>query len=358
MNEVVQPDEILREAEALSHQVEVPRNAESAMERLRADCLTFFDAIPEPPLYPRPDDPGRSAAAQLIPRGRELLARCLMLTRRTAANQVARALGDAVQAHVEALCHTAQGRISEAESAWRRAIGLERAMSSSRRLWIRSDEADPPVFDRGSGQSRFDPRPEPMIRVKLACPEACQFIGEFAFSPRHATHSLVCSRCKAPFVAYLAEALGVETKLQRTRKRYLFKVQELGGGQSRIEFDDYSGAEFEVAKRDLLAFLYSPKRELRGVLDLSSGRLLRLRRTGPCFLATAVFGEEAPELSAFRAFRDEFLLRRAFGIRLVRIYYRLGPALSRRVAAMPRVRQALTALLGWFHRMLVRSGYG
>lgn len=358
MNGDVLPEEVLKQAEARALQVEVPRNPESALERLRAECLAFFDRIAEPPLYRRANDPARTAAAQLLPQGKELLARSLALSRGGPVAALARPLCEAVEAYVAALYHVAAGRIAQAEEAWRCATELERAALSVRRLWIRSDEALAPVFDRASGRSRFDPSAEPMLKVKLACPSACQAVADFSLSPRHATHRLVCARCGIPFVAYVAEARAIDVSPRGGGRRYLFKVQELEGGQSRVEFDDPSGAEFNVARRDLLAFLYSAKRELRGVLNLSSGRLLRLQRGGPCFLATAAFGDGAPELAAFRAFRDEVLLRRGFGIQLVRIYYRAGPGLARCVAQSPGAIRATRKALGWVHRRLVGSGYG
>ncbi len=357
MNVTVLPDEMLREAQARSLQVEAPRNPETALERLRADCLAFFDRVPEPPLYRRPSDPARATAVLLLSQGKELWARCLALARGGTVAGLAQPLSQAVEAHLAALCHTADGRIRESEQAWVRATELERKVLGLRRLWVRSDEAVPPVFDRASGSSRFDPRAEPMLKVKLACPGSCQAVGEFSLSPRRATHPLVCALCRSPFLAYVAEARGIDVSARGGAKRYVFKVQELEGGQTRIEFDDASGAEFNVAKRDLLAFLYSAKQELRGVLNLSSGRLLRLQRGGPCFLATAVFGEGAAELGAFRAFRDEVLMRRAFGIGVVRIYYRKGPALAGWVARRPRAVRAAKALLRWVHRSLVESGY-
>ena len=64
---------------------------------------------------------------------------------------------------------------------------------------------------------------------------------------------------------------------------------------------------------------------LRGVLDLSSSRVLWVRPVGVCFVATAVYGEGAVELDTFRRFRDVALLPNAPGRLLVAGYYRVGP---------------------------------
>jgi hypothetical protein len=335
-----------------------PRNPEAALERLRAECLGFFDSLPELPLYPRADDPARSKAEALLPAVEELLARCAVLRREPAVGPLAGALSEVVKAHGAALCHAADGRIRAAEEELRNAEELEPQILSSRRLWVRSDERKPPVFDPATGVSRYDPWPEPMLTVKLACPAPCQAASEFSISPRLATHELVCPKCQAPFQAYLAEARAVEIASRRGGvKRYVFKVQEPSGSLSRIEFEDPSGAEFSVAKRDLLAFLYTPKRALRGALNLSSGRLLRLQREGACFLATFTFGEGASELAAFRAFRDDYLRQRRTGIWLVRFYYWVGPGLVRVVSRRARLALAVRVLLAAAHRTLVRRGY-
>jgi hypothetical protein len=51
-------------------------------------------------------------------------------------------------------------------------------------------------------------------------------------------------------------------------------------------------------------------------------------KTGACFIATACYGEDAPEVMALRRFRDERLLSLAVGRALVRAYYLLSPALA------------------------------
>jgi hypothetical protein len=358
MKAAVLPQDVLTAAEARSQQLDRERNPDAALERLRAECLAFFDALPEPPLYSRRSDPARESAARLVPKGTELLARCLALGREPSLQQQADALREAVEAHIAALCFAADGRVRAAEEAWRRAAVLERRMVSVRRLWIRSDEMPVPVFDRLSGASRFDPRPEPMMTAKLACPGSCQAVGEYSMSPRYSHHELSCPRCKTPFIAYVAEARSIEVSSRGGGKRYTFKVEEPGGALARIEFEDASGAEFNVARRDLVAFLYSAKRDLRGVLNLSNGRLLRIQRSGGCFIATAVFGEDAPELIAFRAFRDRALMRSTLGLWMVRLYYWAGPGVARVLSRAPSIRRVAGAALTSVHRALVRRGYG
>jgi hypothetical protein len=112
-----------------------------------------------------------------------------------------------------------------------------------------------------------------------------------------------------------------------------------------------------VARRDLLALLYTEDRDLRGVLNLTTSRLLWLPKGGPCFLATAAYGEGAKELVTFRRFRDEVLQRSAVGALLVRGYYRVGPALTLPVKGplRPLLRFGLESLR---RRLEERAGRG
>lgn len=352
----MQPDEAFRAAEEKAAALPPMTGAlEPELERLRSDCVRFFAELPEPPVYARKDDPAREKARRLIPQAEALFARALAITRAGAAEESIGALREALRGHLAALCHVAAGRLLAAERTWADAQVYERKAVSARRLFIRSDEVPTKVYDRGSGASRYDPAPESAVRVKLACPApSCHHIDDFAFSPRHSTHQFQCPSCKASFVAYFGEVRSAQvTDDARAKVRhYLYRLQEMGGGLSRIEFEDASGGDFLVSRQDLLAFIYSTDRELRGVLNLSSSRLLWLRRGGACFLATVAFGEGAPELAAFRAFRDDVLRRTETGAALVRLYYRHGPAAARWLQRRPRTLGATRRLLSGVHRAL------
>jgi hypothetical protein len=352
----VQPKELFKEIEARALALQPPPGpVEAAVERLRLEWVAFFDQVPEPPLYRRAEDPVRRAAEALVERGGELLARSWVLAPQESS---VGSLAAAGRAYLESLCHTADGRLEQADRAWHQAGELERAATSARRLWARSDEVSLPVFDPATGASRYDPRPEPMVKVKLACPvDSCRQISDYRFSPRHPTHPLVCSTCRAGFLAHFGEVRSVEvSEPVRGQRSYRFRIEELAGGWSRVEFDDASGGVLSVARRDLIAFLYTVDRTLRGVLDLSSGRLLWIQRGGPCFIATVAFGEGAPELEPFRAFRDRVLRRTALGSALVRGYYFAGPALARGLSRSPLGVKLARAGLVRLHRYLRRSG--
>jgi len=93
------------------------------------------------------------------------------------------------------------------------------------------------------------------------------------------------------------------------------------------------------------------------VVALSSTKVLLVTRGGPCFLATAAFGEGASELQAFRAFRDRVLMRSAPGAWAVRWYYRVGPAVAARLRERPRARAGVRWALARIHGLLKARGY-
>lgn len=68
-----------------------------------------------------------------------------------------------------------------------------------------------------------------------------------------------------------------------------------------------------------------------------------------CFIATAIYGPDAPETNFLRAWRDRVLLPTTAGRLFVRAYYATSPALvpllSRSRGAAKTVRAALNALL-------------
>ena len=171
----------------------------------------------------------------------------------------------------------------------------------------RAREPDPPagLGARGRGgtsgvgrrrrQSRYDPRPAPTVRARIACAHpTCRAEQEVSFPPSYALHGFTCQRCRQPFSAYLAESREVRSTAAPFGRRLSFRLEPLGGGASRVQFDDGSPDPFHAARGDLLAFLYTEGPVLRGVTNLSTGRTLWRRRTGPCWIATQAYGEGAP----------------------------------------------------------------
>jgi hypothetical protein len=306
--------------------------------------MAFFQRVPEPPLYRRRDEPARGQAKELLEPAEQLLARAW--AQEGEAGPLARAL----EAHLVALALLAEGKVEACEPAWHRARALEREATAPLRLWTRVDPRKHPVFDPTTRTSRFDPHPEALLETKLPCP-ACRKVGQHTLAPRIAMHRLTCGHCARRFSAYVAELRSLEVEPSgRGRRRYRFRVEEPSGLGTLVEFEDASAGELLVGRRELLAFLYAPESELRGVLNLDSSRVLWI--TSPaCFVATAVFGPDAPELAPLRAFRDEVLARSTAGEAFIAWYYRHGAAL----AAVVGPRRGLRAVTRGGLRVVVRA---
>ncbi len=349
MERPVQSQELFTSVLARSRALGPPPPGDAALERYRADCAEWVARVPEPPLYRRAQDPSRARAAALLPDGEGLLARGWALLQAGVASAADTTLTQALEAHLESLCLVTEGQLERAEAAWARASALERKARASRRAFVREEEVELPVWDASSGASRFDPRPAPSLRVRLACPQwACRRQEEIQLSPTYAIHRRTCPRCQQPYVAYLAEAREMTAERTPGGRRYAFRVEALGGGLSRVEFDDDGTDQLPVVRGDLLVFLYTAERELRGVTNLSTGRTLWVTRSGPCYLATHVYGPGAPELTRFRAFRDDVLVQVPPGRWLVHGYYRAGPGL---LAWLPRHPRVDALLRWWVHRV-------
>lgn len=75
---------------------------------------------------------------------------------------------------------------------------------------------------------------------------------------------------------------------------------------------------------------------------------------GPCFIATAVFGE-SQETQTLRAFRDRFLAPHPIGRAAIRLYYRIGPHVADILRRGRRRRIFARSILRWVVRLLDAS---
>ena len=352
----LQPDELFQAAQQRAATISLPR-AQEAQEQLRAQALALFARIPEPPVYHRAEDPARKAAEALLPDLEKVLAQALAVAREAGHWEATERILAALKAHGEALCHTVGGRLVQAEEAWRRAVELERLAHPTRALGSKETVLEP-VYDRTSGASRYDPRQESVAQVKLICPNTgCKRINDYGYVPGPGMHRYVCPACGTHFLAYFGELSRFEIEHKSSSRRFFFTVDEVrGSGSSRIEFEEASGDEFPAARRDLLVFLYTgtseADRALKVVMNLTNNRLMWISPAGGCFVVTAAFGEGAPELVAFRAFRDEVLRRHGLGREFIRVYYRYGPGVAEWVVRRPGVRRGVRGVLKQVHRVL------
>jgi len=69
-----------------------------------------------------------------------------------------------------------------------------------------------------------------------------------------------------------------------------------------------------------------------------------------CFVATCVFGADAPETRVLRAYRDAVLSRRRLGRCMVKAYYQLSPGACRLLERFPTA----TAVARWVLHVAVK----
>lgn len=62
---------------------------------------------------------------------------------------------------------------------------------------------------------------------------------------------------------------------------------------------------------------------------------------GLCFVATVIYGQNAPQTQALRRYRDEVLAEQALGRAFIRLYYFAGPWLARAAQNFPLIKPIL-----------------
>lgn len=79
-------------------------------------------------------------------------------------------------------------------------------------------------------------------------------------------------------------------------------------------------------------------------------------RDSRCFIASSVYGPEAPQTEELRAFRDRSLMRSALGRAFVRCYYRLSPPVAASLERHPRLAAPVRTGLDVLRRIALRPG--
>jgi hypothetical protein len=348
-------EETVLRARAEAQQHRSAPTSPATIDALRAEASQLFEALPEPPAYQRSNDPARQLASELLPKAADLLARLIAASEPAPGDARLSVLVQAVEAHVRALAAIGSGEITRgdnlAREAWEQA---RKATMSGSFFQLEASQDRAKVYDRATGTSRYDPRPEPALTVQLFCAnKECRQPGPFSVSPRYPVHRFTCPACKRPFTGHFAELRGLEAKPQGKAIHYVLRVEPVGGGAASVlEFDDASQGELTAAPRDLIALLYAGTGSLSAVENLTTGQVLWVVPKSACFVATVAFGPDAPELDDFRAFRDEVLLESAAGRAFVRAYYRHGPRLAARLERNRPARCAVRWLLKQAHRGL------
>jgi ribosomal protein L7/L12 len=97
-------------------------------------------------------------------------------------------------------------------------------------------------------------------------------------------------------------------------------------------------------------------KDARDAIDALARRHGIKVKSGPCFVATAVFEDEnVPAVAALRAWRDQRLVRSTAGRCILRVYGLIGPGLAALVSRWPGCRRVLRPLIaGFARRVMIR----
>ncbi len=316
-----------------------------ACEALRRAVAELATDLGDLAPIPRADEPQREAAASLLPRAEALLTRLFGTTPGTPAEaELHDELRLATEALAGAIVSTARGEAS-ALARIDRARAQARDATQRARPWA-PVERNAQVWDPDVATSRYDGREGETATWQLVCPTStCRAPSPFEVSLRRSEQSFTCPRCGRPFDAYLGEARRLTTETSGAVVRYRLACVDVDGLERELRFEDASGQRFHVAPADGIVALSTADGALRAIHDLSTGGHLWLVPKSACFIATAVFGPEAPELEGLRAIRDGVLARSGPGRRIVRLYYRLSPEAARQLGGRPLARAIVRNLL-------------
>jgi len=127
-------------------------------------------------------------------------------------------------------------------------------------------------------------------------------------------------------------------KNKKPQRKTKFKDARMNGCRLLIKKETMPEHNVDIKHiQELLGQLFSPEQlavmhiEYEGESDGKGGK------TG-CFIATVVCGIDSEEVRILRRFRDNVLADSAAGRLLVRIYYRISPAIASVIASSPKAR--------------------
>lgn len=134
---------------------------------------------------------------------------------------------------------------------------------------------------------------------------------------------------------------------RRIRPISLFRVS--GYDNSYVEAFCYTHNEvrkFRLDKISLPGARATRSYELNSASGSAKTNRTATPKSGPCFVATAVFADaNHPTVAILRHYRDTELVRSSWGLCFIRIYNRLGPALAKAVIHCPNSRPIFSLLI-------------
>jgi hypothetical protein len=80
--------------------------------------------------------------------------------------------------------------------------------------------------------------------------------------------------------------------------------------------------------------------------------LPRSKKQNQCFIATSVYGENSYEVAELRQWRDNYLVKKIWGYRFVRLYYKIAPFVASWIAKNMLFKRVVKKTLDIFIRYL------
>jgi tetratricopeptide (TPR) repeat protein len=114
--------------------------------------------------------------------------------------------------------------------------------------------------------------------------------------------------------------------------------------------------DYEASLRDLLK---STLKNLKNLDPSYEAPVIQKKTADACFVVTATMGDfDHPKVTFMRRFRDEWLLERSWGVRVVKCYYTYGPIAADFIAASPIRRRTSYYLIvqpsAWIAQLLLQ----
>lgn len=132
----------------------------------------------------------------------------------------------------------------------------------------------------------------------------------------------------------------------RGRRIWASQLAKLARCEQKVVYEGQRGARHTPQEKERLDEGISIHAALHREA-MARGRDVRASiGDGRCFIASAVYGHDAPETALLRKFRDQVLLGSRAGRLVVRCYYALSPTVARWLAERPRAQALVRRVLG------------
>jgi hypothetical protein len=140
------------------------------------------------------------------------------------------------------------------------------------------------------------------------------------------------------------EKLGVSANTYNTAGT-IYKLYYLDKSQNERCIEMYSAEDFEHSSQLFLNTYFKSV--------LSQEAKTPVKESSSCFIATACYKDlYAPELIAFRSYRDNVLNRRILGSLLVKLYYKTSPLIYKQLYRSPKMSRTVKIILDKIYRRI------